>query len=162
MKFLFLLILFPSIAFCTDFTICFTPSDNCTQLIVDSIDNAKESVYVQAYILTSKPIKEALARAKDNAVSVKIVMDKSYQKSKDNYFLQHNIPVWIDHKPAISHNKIMIIDNETVITGSFNFTYAAQFRNAENVLIVTDRQIAELYLKNWIKRKNASEKINDR
>jgi phosphatidylserine/phosphatidylglycerophosphate/cardiolipin synthase-like enzyme len=50
---------------------------------------------------------------------------------------------------AIVHNKVMVIDGETVITGSFNFTKAAEESNAENLLIIRDRKLASLYMKNW-------------
>ena len=59
------------------------------------------------------------------------------------------IPVKIDAVHRIAHNKVMVIDGETVITGSFNFTEAAELRNAENVFIVWDRAAAEKYLENW-------------
>jgi phosphatidylserine/phosphatidylglycerophosphate/cardiolipin synthase-like enzyme len=55
----------------------------------------------------------------------------------------------IDANHAISHNKVMIIDGETVITGSFNFTKAAQEKNAENLLIVRDQALAAQYTQNW-------------
>jgi phospholipase D len=58
----------------------------------------------------------------------------------------------IDYKPAIAHNKVIIIDNGSVITGSFNFTKAAQFKNAENVLIIHDKQLADIYKQNWLYR----------
>ena len=64
-------------------------------------------------------------------------------------FLPTGIPVRIDAKHAIAHNKVMIIDGETVITGSFNFTKAAEESNAENLLIIHDKKLAELYTKNW-------------
>ena len=54
--------------------------------------------------------------------------------------------------PGIAHNKVMIIDNQKVITGSFNFTTAADTKNAENVLLIEDAQLAEQYLINWHKR----------
>ena len=55
----------------------------------------------------------------------------------------------IDAKHAIAHNKVMIIDGETVITGSFNFTKAAEENNAENLLVIHDRKLASIYTKNW-------------
>jgi phosphatidylserine/phosphatidylglycerophosphate/cardiolipin synthase-like enzyme len=55
----------------------------------------------------------------------------------------------IDAKHAIAHNKVMIIDGETGITGSFNFTKAAQTQNAENLLIIRDQAMAAQYTQNW-------------
>ena len=51
---------------------------------------------------------------------------------------QGRIETQIDDQHAIAHNKMMIIDNATIITGSFNFTKAAEERNAENLLVLKD------------------------
>jgi phosphatidylserine/phosphatidylglycerophosphate/cardiolipin synthase-like enzyme len=59
------------------------------------------------------------------------------------------VPVLIDARHAISHNKVMVIDGETVLTGSFNFTKAAQEKNAENLLIINDPTLAAQYTQNW-------------
>jgi phosphatidylserine/phosphatidylglycerophosphate/cardiolipin synthase-like enzyme len=58
---------------------------------------------------------------------------------------------------VIAHNKIMIIDGETVITGSFNFTKAAEEKNAENLLVIRDKKLAEQYIKNWKEHERHSE-----
>nr|CBX27153.1 hypothetical protein N47_A11820 [uncultured Desulfobacterium sp.] len=67
------------------------------------------------------------------------------------------IPTYIDDRHAIAHNKIMIIDKETVITGSFNFTKAAEEKNAENLLIIRNKDLAKIYTGNWYKHKEHSE-----
>lgn len=135
-----------------EYNVCFTPGADCTTLIVNKIDEAKKSIYMQAYSFTSGPIAKALANAKHRGLDVKIILDKS--DTSKRYFIvpflvNNSIPVWIDYKPAIAHNKIIIIDNETVIGGSFNYTKAAQHHNAENVLIIHDKVLAEIYKKNW-------------
>ena len=63
----------------------------------------------------------------------------------------------IDSAHAIAHNKVMIIDGETVITGSFNFTKAAEDKNAENLLVIRDKPLAEKYTKNWLDHERHSE-----
>jgi phosphatidylserine/phosphatidylglycerophosphate/cardiolipin synthase-like enzyme len=65
------------------------------------------------------------------------------------YLANQGVPTKIDTAHAISHNKIMIIDGETLITGSFNFTKAAQEKHAENVLIIRDKALAAQYTQNW-------------
>jgi phosphatidylserine/phosphatidylglycerophosphate/cardiolipin synthase-like enzyme len=56
----------------------------------------------------------------------------------------------------------MIIDRETVIKGSFNFTKAAEEKNAENLLIIRDKDLAKMYLDNWYKHKEHSEEYGER
>lgn len=143
-----------------DYTVCFTPGEHCTQTIVNTISSAKEQIDVQAYNFTSKPILSALITAAKHGVKVSVILDKSVIRSENNAadLLSANaIPVWIDERPSIAHNKVMIIDNHTVITGSFNFTKAAQTRNAENVLIIKDEGLAQHYERNWLKRRIESE-----
>ncbi|ERL60671.1 phospholipase D-like domain-containing protein [Piscirickettsia salmonis] len=81
-------------------------------------------------------------------------------RGSDAYVIQalksHKIRFLIDAKPAIAHNKVIIVDDNMVITGSFNFTYSAQKRNAENVLIIKDKKLAGLYIKNYNKRQGVS------
>jgi phosphatidylserine/phosphatidylglycerophosphate/cardiolipin synthase-like enzyme len=88
-------------------------------------------------------------------VKVEVIWDKS-QKTKKypsaTFLLNAGIPVKIDAQYAIAHNKVIIIDGETVITGSFNFTKAAEENNAENLLIIYDRELAGRYTKNCGKR----------
>lgn len=141
------------------YQVCFTPGENCTQQIIDEITKAKRQILVEAYSFTSKPISNALVDAKQRGVDIKILLDKSQIKAKYSsfsYLKDQNIWLKIDYKPAIAHNKIMIVDNMTTITGSFNFTNAAQKRNAENVLIISDSNLARIYTKNWIKRESES------
>jgi phosphatidylserine/phosphatidylglycerophosphate/cardiolipin synthase-like enzyme len=143
----------------TSIKACFTPTENCTAEIVAEIAQAKKSLYVQAYSFTSAPIAQALAAANKRGVDVKVLLDKSQTKAKyssANYLDNQGIWTRIDYQPAIAHNKIMIIDNETVITGSFNFTKAAQYKNTENVLIIQDSELAKEYTQNWLKRAGAS------
>jgi len=83
---------------------------------------------------------------------VEVILDKSQRTEKyssGTFFFNAGIPVKIDAKHTIAHNKVMIVDGETVITGSFNFTKAAEEKNAENLLVIRDRKLAELYTKNW-------------
>jgi phosphatidylserine/phosphatidylglycerophosphate/cardiolipin synthase-like enzyme len=72
------------------------------------------------------------------------------------------IPTYINASHAIAHNKIMIIDKQTVITGSFNFTKAAEESNAENLLILSSKEVAKAYIDNWNKHREHSEEYKGR
>lgn len=147
----------------TPYQVCFTPGGACTNEIVDAIDTAKHSIYVQAYSFTSAPIARALVNAKHRGVDVEVILDKSQRKqrySSATFLTNSGIPTWIDYKVAIAHNKVMVIDRQVIITGSFNFTKAAQYKNAENVLIIKDAGLAKAYLQNWENRESVAEKIN--
>jgi len=132
--------------------IYFSPKGGCTEAVVKEINAAKASILVQAYSFTSAPIAKALVDAHKRGVQVQVILDKSQRGDKytsADFVLHAGIPTLIDAKHAIAHNKIMIIDGQTVITGSFNFTKAAEEQNAENLLVIRDRAIAGKYTANW-------------
>lgn len=150
----------PARAEARNWQVCFTPGGECTEVIVREIGGAKRTLLVQAYSFTSAPIAKALVDAKKRGVDVRVILDKSQRTerySAADFLANSGIPTWIDTCCAIAHNKVMIIDGETVITGSFNFTKAAQVRNAENVLVVRDRDLAARYAENWQKHLASSE-----
>lgn len=163
---LILILLFPISSYAIEANVlpCFTPGQRCDSLIINAIDNAQRTIEVQAYQLTSTPISSALAKANRRGVKVRIILDKSQYRHKGYsaalYFMNQHIPVWIDRKPAIAHNKVIIIDNDIVITGSYNFSKAAQYRNAENILIIKSDVVARDYKDNFVKRLSVSEKLN--
>ena len=138
----------------------FSPHGGCTDAIIRELNKAKSTVLVQAYTFTSAPIAKALLNAHKRGVKVEVILDKSQrtQKYSSATFLSNvGIPVKIDAQHAIAHNKVMIIDEETVITGSFNFTKAAEANNAENLLVIHDKKLASLYMKNWQEHAQHSE-----
>ena len=140
--------------------VCFTPPSGCGDLIASEIARAKSSVYVQAYGLTSQKIIYQLEAALDRGLDVRVLVDGG--NLSDNvaifdYLLKAGINVKYDKMPGIAHNKVMIIDENKVITGSFNFTDAADKRNSENVLLIEDKQLAQQYLINWHNRAKAKQ-----
>ena len=113
----------------TQTQVCFSPNSGCTEAIVSQIDKAKSEILEQAYSFTSAPIAKALTDAFKRGVRVETILDKSQRRERytsATFISNAGIPTYIDSKHAIAHNKIMIIDKETVITGSFNFTKAAE------------------------------------
>lgn len=139
--------------------ICFTPPSGCGSLIAHEITKAKASIYVQAYGLTSGAIIHQLKEASRRGVFVSVLLDGGNLSDNKDVLLDlksAGIDVAFDKMPGIAHNKVMIIDSEKVITGSFNFTGAADTKNAENVLLIEDSQVAGSYLRNWFNRKKAA------
>jgi phosphatidylserine/phosphatidylglycerophosphate/cardiolipin synthase-like enzyme len=130
----------------------FSPNGGCTAAVVREVGAARETIHVQAYSFTSAPIAQALAQAKERGVQVEVILDKSNRTARysgADYLVHHGIPTRIDSAHAIAHNKVMIIDSAVVLTGSFNFTAAAERHNAENLLVLRDPKLAAEYLRNW-------------
>ena len=138
----------------------FSPHGGCTDAIVKELNKAKSTVLVQAYSFTSAPIAKALLNAHKRGVKVEVILDKSQKTQKYSsatFLYNQGIAVKIDAQHAIAHNKVMIIDGETVITGYFNFTKAAEESNAENLLVIKDEKFAERYIRNWQEHDRHSE-----
>lgn len=143
----------------------FSPDGGATDAVVREITAAKKSIHVQAYSFTSPPIAKALVEAKKRGLQVFAILDKSQKTEKytEADFLAHGgVPTFFDEKHAIAHNKIIVIDDATVITGSFNFTRAAEERNTENLLVIRDPKLAARYLKNWQDHKAHAEPYRGR
>ncbi len=139
----------------------FSPGGGCTDAINKALSQAKEEVLVQASSFTSAPIAQALLDAHKRGVGVQVILDKGQktQKYSSATFLNNSpIPTFIDDNHAKADNKIIIIDREIVITGSFDFTKASEEKNAENLLIIKDKGLAKVYVENWEKHQEHSKK----
>lgn len=135
----------------------FTPGNTVETAIAEVIAGSRQRILVQAYSFTNPLIVQALSEARSRGVDVVVILDKSNRTQKYSAadFTAHSgIETLIDARHAIAHNKVMIIDDQIVITGSYNFTRAAEKSNAENLVIIESVPIAEKYLRNWQKHRN--------
>lgn len=143
----------------TQIQTCFTPQQRCLPLIVAEIRKAKHEILIQAYQLTSEPIADALIEAHRKGVVVKVLADKSQESnlhSQLQNLAQGGIEVLIDAKPQIAHHKIFILDAQTLIGGSYNFSNAAEYTNAENLFILKNNPVIREYWENWMTRHDLS------
>ncbi len=130
----------------------FTPPANAVTAIINAIDASDREVLVQAYGFTHNGIAQALVRAHQRGVLVRVLLDK--KSANSNRFVislleNAQIEVRQDGKHSIAHNKVMVIDLNQVITGSFNFTNSAATHNAENFLILKSEDLAQQYRLQW-------------
>jgi phosphatidylserine/phosphatidylglycerophosphate/cardiolipin synthase-like enzyme len=143
-------------------SVCFVPEQTCGAAVTGAIAAAKTFIRVQAYGFTSPAILRALAAARARGVDVQAILDKSDDRDHGRratgarFTAEANIPTWIDDSVAIAHNKVIIIDGHLVIGGSYNYTAAAEHRNAENVTFIDAPVVADFYLLNWEARKAVS------
>lgn len=138
----------------------FSPGGGATEAVVNSLEHATNTVLVQAYSFTSAPIARALVDALRRGVKVQVILDKSQRTEKyseADFLKNEGIPTLIDAQHSIAHNKIMVLDGYLVLTGSFNFTKAAEENNAENLLVINDPALAKQYAENWSAHERHSE-----
>jgi phosphatidylserine/phosphatidylglycerophosphate/cardiolipin synthase-like enzyme len=140
----------------------FTPGDRIDNLIIAAIAAAKHEVLVNAYSFTQRRISGALVAARKRGVSVQVIADSQQAATLPQNVLAElvkgGVDVWLDSNYQAAHNKVVIVDadtaNATTITGSYNFTVAAQWHNAENIVILRDNQeVARAYRDNWLRLK---------
>ncbi len=132
--------------------VCFSKVQDCASLIVSLIDGASRSVYVMMYSFTSDEIANALIRAKNRGVEVKVVIESQQANisgSEYGRLLSAGVDVRLDGNPRLMHHKVAIIDGILVVTGSYNWSRAAEQDNDENLIIIIDPLIAEDYEKEF-------------
>ncbi|MBM4261572.1 MAG: DUF1669 domain-containing protein [Deltaproteobacteria bacterium] len=140
---------------------CFSPQGKCSAHISREIDQAKKEILVAVYVFTSEQLAEALAQAKKRGVVVQVVVDQEFDarndKSKVKYLEQQRIAVrrhsgqkaaTADRDNGLMHQKFAVIDRNTLLTGSYNWTHSADKLNDENLLMFRDAgPLAEEYRK---------------
>ena len=137
--------------------VAFAPWEDVEGLLVEVIDQARSQILMQAYLLTSKKIATALIAARHRGVDVQVLADEAQShviSAKLSMLLAAGVPVWMETKYQNAHNKVIVIDaattTPTVVTGSFNFTWTAQHKNAENILIMRNNPtLTAHYHANW-------------
>lgn len=129
-------------------SVAFSPNGGATDLVVHTIESAHSIARVAAYSFTSKPIAEALLADARRGVDVRVVVDKSNATARyraATFLANQGVPVRVDYQYAIMHDKFLVVDGESVETGSFNLTVAAESKNAENIIVLHDPAVAERY-----------------
>jgi phosphatidylserine/phosphatidylglycerophosphate/cardiolipin synthase-like enzyme len=136
----------------------FSPHDDIEAAILRVLRGARRSIHVQAYLFTSRALAAALIEAKARGVRVEVLADGEQAARAENsripQLLEAGIAVALEVRYAAAHNKIILVDaaeaGGAVVTGSYNFTYSARLRNAENVVVLRGNPpVLRAYLDNW-------------
>ncbi len=135
--------------------------------IIQELDKANETIDMAMYYFTDRDLANAVIDAHDRGVRVRIYLDKDQEVakySKSRYMVKYGVPVLYSSNPYIMHHKFCVIDNEVVVTGSYNWTASADTRNNENLLVIHDAKIADEYSAEfnrlWNNRRNTARSIN--
>ncbi|MHB1942815.1 MAG: phospholipase D family nuclease [Acidiferrobacteraceae bacterium] len=144
--------------------VAFSPHGGATHLVIRAIGTARHTIDAQAYSFTSIPIARALVRAQARGVRVRLVLDREsvrHRYAAVRLLARHDVPLWEDDTVRIAHSKVLIIDDREVLTGSFNFTFAAGADNSENVLWIQDAQaLASAYRRDFLWRLGLSRPLD--
>ncbi|MEI6492056.1 MAG: phospholipase D-like domain-containing protein [Verrucomicrobiota bacterium] len=149
MKILAAIILSIGLAFATE--VYFSPGGGCTEAAVREINKAEKQIAFEAYNFTSPEILNALQQAVQRGVRVRAIYDRS-QRDDTKTLADELAGSGVGRNygsQKIMHDKVLIIDQATVVTGSFNFTTNAERFNAENMVVIHDAKVAAQYLANF-------------
>lgn len=141
-----------------DVLVGFSPEGSAQQLVMSTLSSARQSIYVMGYSFTSPEVVKALIAAKRRGVDVRVVLDSKGNQGRAsvaaiNLLVNEEIEVRTVDNYKIMHDKVAIIDDVTVQTGSFNYTRAAQRSNSENVVVMRNMpEVAQVYLGHWQSR----------
>ncbi len=127
---------------------CFSPGGNCSSLVVKWIDRANSSVHVLIYSFTLDAISTALIAAKNRGVEVKVVMERSNANEKGaEYQMLKNagVDIRLDMNSGLMHDKAAIIDGHIILTGSYNYSAAADTSNNENLVVIDSLRWASAF-----------------
>ena len=134
----------------------FSPDDGIGDMIESLISAANESVYMLAYSFASRDIAERLEAADKDGLDVIVICEdsKAYTDGGGQCgpLSEAGLQVYVDgSEDTLMHEKVIILDNKVVIAGSYNFTRSADKRNDEQVLVISNGDVAELFLQEFDK-----------
>ncbi len=137
----------------TPLDIYFSPDDHVQAALLDLLHNASSSIYFLAFSFTSDPMSKVIQERARAGVKVAGVMDadqvKTNMGTEYDTFRMAGIDLRLDQEPGLMHHKVLIIDAQTVVMGSYNFTASAEKTNDENVIVIYSPQIAARYLQEF-------------
>ncbi|MBA7578608.1 Cardiolipin synthase [subsurface metagenome] len=126
----------------------FSLYDNPQRIIIKNIDQAQASINIAMYIFTDREIALPLVKARERGVKVRLYLDQDqvdYKFSQSRFLVQKGTKTRISSNNYIMHHKFAIIDNRILLTGSYNWTFSANNRNDENLMVIDDPGVIARY-----------------
>jgi phosphatidylserine/phosphatidylglycerophosphate/cardiolipin synthase-like enzyme len=145
--------------------VCYSPKGGCTDVVVKQLNNAQQSIRIQACSFKSKPIADALLNAKQRGVKIEAILDKSQRidrRGHGNILAPASIRVLAEAYPAAPLEKVIVIDNKTALTGSFQFARADAQLNRDVLLVVHDQALVDKHARDWQEHEGHSEPYGGR
>jgi mitochondrial cardiolipin hydrolase len=125
---------------------CFSPGDACLKAILSGIHSVRFSLNICVFTISDDRITQAILQAHRRGIAVRILTDneKRFDKGSDiQDLLAAGIPVRVDETPNHMHHKFAILDNQTLLTGSYNWTRSAARYNHENMILTDQKNLVQ-------------------
>ncbi len=125
----------------------FCPEDGCSQVVIQWIERANESIDLAMYSFTLDSIGEALVKAKERGIRVRVILEAERIDRYSEYgrLRAAGVEVKLDRNSYLMHDKFMVIDGSVVLTGSFNYTWSGDRKNDENLVVIVDGRVASAF-----------------
>ena len=131
----------------------FSLSDNPQKEIIKNINQAEAFINIAMYIFTDREIAIPLVKARERGAKVRLYLDKDqvdYKYSQSRFLVQKGIKTRISSNNYIMHHKFAIIDNRILLTGSYNWTFSANNRNDENIMVIDDPRTIKIFQNQFV------------
>jgi phosphatidylserine/phosphatidylglycerophosphate/cardiolipin synthase-like enzyme len=130
----------------------YSPKAGCARLLDRELSKARQSILIQVPSPVPRLVSDALSKARRRGVKVEIMMNQSQQRvqrgSRDLKALASaRIPA--DNLPSVLIDKTVVVDDTTVIMGSFDYSKAAHELNRDDLVVVRDKDLAAAFIKFW-------------
>lgn len=135
-------------AACASSDVCFSPEGQCSQVLIEEIDHAQETIHAAVYTFTDTDVAQALAEAQLRGIEVQVALDPwdGVNSSVQGYLEGEGVQARMCPNPAgIMHHKFAVFDGNVVLTGSYNWTESGDTLNDENLVRLTRSEIAVQY-----------------
>lgn len=132
----------------------FSPGDDCADAIIREIENVSHTIDICVFTISDNRISQAIINAQNQGIQIRIITDndKVFDKGSDIFIMKdHGIKVKTDHSRHHMHDKFAIFDNQSVITGSFNWTVSASLYNQENLIIERNKKVVKKFIQEFNK-----------
>ena len=140
----------------TDVKYAFTKTEESPkQKVIDAIEGSRKSLDIAMFLFTEKDIAEHICKATKRGINIRVISDRlqsnNIPNQKENLmrFIHSGIPVKVNTHPGNMHLKIMISDETLITTGSYNFTYPAESKNDEVLVMIRDKDLARRWTKQF-------------
>jgi phosphatidylserine/phosphatidylglycerophosphate/cardiolipin synthase-like enzyme len=138
----------------TSWAVYFSPNGGARDAILEVVRSARQTILMHAYVLYSTRLAGALVRAHQRGMQLHVLLDATAQPHHPPVpavapLVAAGIAISLDAQHTWAHDKVMILDGEVVITGSYHWTIAAERDNSENPLVIRDPRLAEVYTAYW-------------
>jgi phosphatidylserine/phosphatidylglycerophosphate/cardiolipin synthase-like enzyme len=135
----------------------FSPYDDCERICITQLDHATKEVLISCYGLENKAIAKELRKLRRRHVAVRICVDKTQSagKADQTHLLKRTgIEVVVKPEHVLEHNKFVVIDGRTVLTGSYNFSGSAEKQDNNLVVITGEPAVTAKYKAAWLRIHN--------